>query len=165
MATTTGTQLATNIRQKAAELEKAYAAVSEAAAGRAPEGHWSAKENLSHLCGPEGGDLVGFFQAFLDKDVPTLNIAPEQTHFAGKRAQMTVAELVALYRKRAEHLAAFAATLSPEQLARTAHIPQLAKSPWGDHPSLGALIDLFGVGHVQFHLDHLHKIEKELAGK
>jgi len=54
MATSTGKQLAQNIRQKIEDLKKVCEGVDENTASLAPEGRWSPKEILSHLSGPEG---------------------------------------------------------------------------------------------------------------
>ena len=53
MATSTGVQLAQNIRQRTEELKKVCEGLDESTASRAPEGRWSPKEILSHLWGPE----------------------------------------------------------------------------------------------------------------
>ena len=52
MATSRGIQLAQEIHQKVAELKQACQEVDESLATRAPNGRWSPKEILSHLCGP-----------------------------------------------------------------------------------------------------------------
>jgi len=54
MATSTGKQLAQNVRQKIEDLKKVCEGVDENTASREPEGQWSPKEILSHLSGPEG---------------------------------------------------------------------------------------------------------------
>jgi hypothetical protein len=163
MATATGIQLAQGIRQKLTELKKACAGLDEATASRAPEGRWSPRQILSHLCGPEGEGLMPLFQAILDQDAPTIDIDPENPFFSEKRAKMSVPDLLAKIGERGASLAAFAEKLTPAQLARTAHFPMMADSPWGDHPTLGDMIDLLGVGHVQFHADHMREVRKELA--
>ena len=54
MLTSTGKQLAQNIRQKIEELKKICEGIDENTALRSPEGRWSSREILSHLSGPEG---------------------------------------------------------------------------------------------------------------
>jgi hypothetical protein len=52
MATSTGIQLAQSIRRSIEELKRVCEGLEETTASRAPEGRWSPKEILSHLCGP-----------------------------------------------------------------------------------------------------------------
>lgn len=76
MATSTGNQIAQNIRRKVAELKEASAGLDESTASRAPAGRWSPKEILSHLAGPEGKGHLPMLQAFLQADAPTIDLNP-----------------------------------------------------------------------------------------
>ncbi|MBI5674808.1 MAG: hypothetical protein HZC48_03115 [Nitrospirae bacterium] len=53
MSTSTGHQLAQNIRRNIEGLKKTCEGVDEVTASRAPEGRWPPKEILSHLIGPD----------------------------------------------------------------------------------------------------------------
>src|SRR5208337_3389226 len=43
----------------------------------APEGRWSPKQIISHLCGPEGTGLFPTLKVFLEVDTPEIDIDPE----------------------------------------------------------------------------------------
>ncbi|MGZ3525934.1 MAG: maleylpyruvate isomerase, partial [Thermodesulfobacteriota bacterium] len=94
MATSTGKQLAQNIRQRIQELRDVCEGLDESTTSRAPAGRWSPKEILSHLWGPEGSGHLPHLQAFLDRETPTIDIEPENPFFSEERARMTFAQLL-----------------------------------------------------------------------
>ncbi|GFK93215.1 hypothetical protein NNJEOMEG_01046 [Fundidesulfovibrio magnetotacticus] len=162
MTSKTGEELAQEIRDTLEELVTACVGLDEAAASRAPEGRWTPKEIVSHLLGPEPDVHVRMLRRFLDEDTPTIELVPETTWFTPERAAMPLARLVDETRAEYERAAAFVATLTPEQLARTARIPLLKASPLGEYPTLGAFISGLGSYHVGSHIEHLREV---LAGK
>ena len=163
MATSRGNQLAQVIRQKVAALKQVCQGVDENLASRAPTDRWSPKQILSHLCGPEDVGHLPILRAFVDSDAPTIDLDTENPFFTEIRARMSFSELVAECEMNYQRVANFAAELTEEQLARTAHIPKLKDSPLGEYPTLDGMISGLGVYHIQFHIDHLREILAALS--
>jgi hypothetical protein len=158
MATSRGNQLAQEILQKIAALKQVCLGVDENLASRAPADRWSPKQILSHLCGPEGVGNLSLLRAFLNSDTPLIDLDTENPFFTEHRAAMSFDELVAECELNYQRVADFAAELTEEQLARTAHIPKLKDTPLGEFPTLDGMIAGLGEYHVQFHIDHLREI-------
>ena len=163
MATSRGNQLAQVIRQKAEALKQVCQGVDENLASRAPTDRWSPKQILSHLCGPEGVGHLPILRAFVDSDIPMIDLDTENPFFTENRARMSFSELVAECGMNYQRVADFAAKLTEEQLARKAHIPKLKDSPLGEYPTLDGMIYGLGEYHVQFHIDHLREILAALS--
>ena len=158
MATSRSIELAQQIRQKVAALKQVCGEVDENLAGQAPAGRWSPKEILSHLCGPEGAGHLPLLRAFIERDTPLLDLNAGNPFFTENRAAMSFGELIAECELNYQRVAEFAEELTEEQLARTAHIPELKDSPLGEYPTLAGMIGGLGEFHIQFHIDHLREI-------
>ena len=163
MTTSRGKELAKIIRRKVADLKLVCQGVDEDLASRAPADRWTPKQILSHLCGPEGVGHLPLLRAFVDSDVPMIDLDTENPFFTELRAAMSFSELVAECELNYQRVADFAAELTEEQLARTAHIPKLKDSPLGEYPTLDGMIYGLGEYHVQFHIDHLREILAALS--
>ena len=165
MATSRGNQLAQDIRQKVQALKQVCQGVDENLASRAPKERWSPKQILSHLSGPEGVGHLPILRAFVDSDVPMIDLDTENPFFTETRARMSFNELVAECESNYERVANFAAELDDAQLGRIAHIPKLKDSPLSEYPTLEGMIYGLGEFHVQFHIDHLREILAALSAE
>ncbi len=158
-----GKEIAQGVFTKMAEFRKSCEGLDEESSSRAPEGRWSPKQIISHLCGPEGSGLFPTLKAFLERDTPEIDIDPENPHWSGKRSRMSLAELIAEFNLEYTRIATFIEGLSEEQLSRKAHIPMLKNSPLGEYPTL----DQWAVGlsnyHIGFHIDHMREILQALG--
>ncbi|MCK9296685.1 MAG: hypothetical protein M0P70_16590 [Desulfobulbaceae bacterium] len=159
--------MAKNIRLRIEELRKVCKGVDERTASRAPTGKWSPREILSHLLGPEGTGHLQLLQAFLQQETPRLDVEAENPFFSESRARMSFTQLFSEVERAYEEMAKFSEGLSKEQLDRTAQIPMLKGTPFGEFPTLETWIGLLGGGnesHLQFHTSHLREILQKLAG-
>ena len=67
-------------------------------------------------------------KAFLDEDTPEVELHPGQTQLSDRRARMSFAQLLEEFDKGYGALAEFVSGLSPQQLARKAHVEALKES-------------------------------------
>ena len=165
MATSEGARLFKVIREKIDEFVKLCQGLDEQTASRAPEGRWSPKQIVSHLCGPEGTGFMATMLPFIEQDTPRLDIEPENPFFSEKRARMSFAELLGELQREYGRIAGFVAGLSEEQLNRKAYVPLLKDTPLGEYPTLGAWVEGFIGYHVSFHTEHMGEILQALGAK
>lgn len=163
MADQNGKEIAKGMRAKAAEFRKVCEGLDEESSSRAPEGRWSPKQIISHLCGPEGAGLLPTFKAFVEFDTPEIDAEPENPYWGGKRSRMSLSDLLAEFDREYEGLAAFVEGLSEKQLARKAHIPMLRETEIGEYPTLAQWASGLSDYHLVFHTDHLKEIIQALG--
>lgn len=163
MASPEGARLAQTIRQNLEKMNQLCAGLDEATASRAPEGRWTPKEIISHLCGPEGIGIVPAFQAILSQDTPRLDMDPGNSYYTGKRTQKTFSELLAGLNGEYGRIADLVSGLSDEQLARKVHIPMFKESPMGEYLTLGVFAGVLGDHHLGSHLAHMREVLQGLG--
>ncbi len=158
-----GPEIAAVVRRKAEAFRKACVGIDEETASRAPAERWSPKQIVSHLCGPEGRGPVMACRAFVEQDVPKLDLQPGNPFFSEARARISFAALLGDFDKVYDEVAEFVGSLTLQQLGRKAHVPDLKDSPLGEYPTLEAFVLGIGEFHVQFHIDHLREILEALG--
>jgi hypothetical protein len=163
MAEQNGKEIAQMVRAKMAEFVRVCEGLDEGNASRAPEGRWSPKQIVSHLCGPEGKGHLPGMKAFIESDTPLLDEKAEDPFWSEMRARMTLSELLSEFKREYSDIAAFVEGLSDEQLSRKAHIPMLAKSPLGDYPTLAQWVLGLASFHIYFHTKHMREIMEALG--
>jgi len=163
MTTHEGARMADSIRQKVGEMNRLCKGLSEETASRAPEGRWSPKQIISHLCGPEGVGLLPALRLILEQDIPLIDLKAEDPFFTGKRTSMTMSELLAEFKKEYLQIADFAAGLSEVQLGRKAHIPMLKETGLGEYPTLASFVGGLTDYHMAFHIKHMQELMKALG--
>jgi hypothetical protein len=156
-------QLSEIIHQNVAAFKEACEGIDEETASRAPSGRWSPKEIVSHLCGPDGTGMISTFSAFVEEDIPRLDIVVEDPFFSENRAQMTFDELLTELEKEYGRISEFVEGLSEEQLMRKAHVPFLKETPIGEYPTLAVWTRVIVEQHLVSHIDHMKAILKELG--
>ena len=163
MANQDGKEIAQEVFTKMAEFRKSCEGLEEEISSRAPEGRWSPKQIISHLCGPEGIGLFPTLKNFLEQDTPEINIEAENPYWSVKRSRMSLAELLAEFDQEYTRIARFIESLSEEQLSRRAHIPMLRDSPLGEYPTLAQWAVGLSNYHIGFHIDHMREILQALG--
>ncbi len=158
-----GKQFAQMTRQRAQEFRRVCEGVDEQTASRAPEGRWSPKEIVSHLCGREDATLTDVLRAFVEQITPELNLEPGNPFYTARRADMTFAELLREFGKRYSDAADHLSGLSEQQLGRTAHVPALKDSPLGEYTTLAAFVQGVMEHHVGFHVEHMREALQALG--
>jgi hypothetical protein len=162
MGSQEGIELAKIIRKKVAEFSQVCEGVDEDLASRAPKGRWSPKEVISHVSGREGEGFMPAIDAFLKQETPLLELEAANPFFTGKRPRMTMAELLSEMKKEYERMAEVVSGLSPDQLARKAHVPLFKETPIGEYPTLAVFVRALAEHHVGYHIDHMKEILGEL---
>ncbi len=158
MADPNGKEIAQAVLAKMDEFRHACEGLDDESSSRAPEGRWSPKQIISHLCGPEGTGHLAGLKAFLEKDTPQLDIVPENPYWTEGRSRMTLSELLAQFTREYTDIAAFVEGLSGEQLSRKARIPMLKGSALGEYPTLAQWVLGLSDYHIGFHVDHMREI-------
>jgi hypothetical protein len=162
MPGTDGATLVGLIEAELLQLKELCAGIDEQTAGAAPEGRWSPKQILSHLCGPEGTGIMPSLMKFFEEE-PRIDIVPEDPFYSDNRAKMTLEQLMSEVDMEYSRIAGFASALDATLLGRKAHVPLLKSSPIGDHPTLGEWIEMMAVSHLTFHIGHLKEILQQLG--
>ncbi len=155
-----GKEIAQGVLTKMAEFRKSCEGLDEENSSLAPEGRWSPKQIISHLCGSEGGGHLQMLKSFIELDKPEIDLDPGNTHWTGKRSRMSLAELLSEFDQEYTRIAKFVEGLSEKELLRSAHIPALKDSPLGEYPTLAQLATGLSNYHIGFHIDHMREIRQ-----
>jgi hypothetical protein len=155
---TEAARLAKLIPKKLEKLKRICKGISEDMASSAFDGQWTPKQIVSHLCGPEGEGYMASIRAFLEQDVPRLDIEALNPFYTEKRAKMTMAQMLAELDNEYGRIANLIARLTDDQLARRAHIPLLKDTPMGEYPTLAMWIEALVKDHFDFHIDNMREI-------
>ncbi len=158
-----GKEIAPVVRAKTAEFRHACEGLDEEGSSRAPEGRWSPRQIISHLCGPEGAGHLQGLRAFLDQDTPLLDIKAENPYWSEGRRSMTLSALLGEFDREYSGIAAFVEGLSEVQLSRKARIPMLKESPLGEYPTLAEWVLGLCSFHIDFHVNHMREIRQALG--
>ena len=165
MATNTGTAIEESLERSVSRVRQACAGLDDVAAGRTPPGEdrWSAKQVISHLCGPETTGYIAGLKRFLDEDTPQIDMEAGNPFYSPGREQKSIDELLSDFAAEFARVADFVRPLSDDQLSRKARIPMLKESPLGEYPTLGQWVGAIAEFHVDFHLEQLGKIRNEVG--
>jgi hypothetical protein len=165
MATKAGEALAERLERQAAQVRQACAGLDEATAARTPPGEdrWSAKQVISHLCGPEATGHTAGLRRFLDEETPLLDIEAGNPFYTARREQESLRELLSDFEAEFGRIAAFVRPLTDDQLGRKARIPMLKESPLGEYPTLGQWVGAIADFHTGFHLEQLGRIREDVG--
>ncbi len=163
MSNQDGKVIAQGVLAKMSEFKKACEGLDEEMSSRSPEGRWSPKQIISHLCGPEGIGHLPTLKAFLEEDSPKIDMKPEDPYWSGQRSRMSLAELLVEFDLEYSRIAVFVEGLSEKQLLRKAHIPMLKDSPLGAYPTLAQWVVGLSTYHIGFHIDHMREISQALG--
>ena len=158
-----GKEIAKGTRAKMAEFRKSCEGLDEKNSALAPEGRWSPRQIISHLCGPEGIGQLPMLKTFIDQDTPEIELIVEDPFWTGKRSSMSLAGLLAEFDQEYTRVAKFVEELSAKQLSRKAHIPALKDSSLGEYPTLAEFVAGITMFHVGFHIDHMKEISTALG--
>jgi len=158
-----GKEVAQGVLTKMAEFREVCEGLDEESSSRAPEGRWSPKQIISHLCGPEGIGHLPMLKSFLELDTPEIDLEPEKNYWSERRRGMGLAELLSEFDREYSGIATFIGRLSEEQLLRRAHIPIFKNRPLGEYPTLAQLTIGLSNYHIGFHIDHMREIMQVLG--
>lgn len=158
MPTAEAARLVKLIQKKIGKFKDVCKGIDEDMASSAPEGSWTPKQIVSHICGPEGKGYMTFILAFLEQDTPRLDIEAWDPFYTEKRTRMTMAQMLAALDVEYGRIADLTAGLTDDQLARKAHIPLLKNTQMGEYPTLAMLIQALVKDHIDFHIAHMREV-------
>jgi len=153
----TSASLKDQLQERIRSIEELTSGVGDDQAAKAPsEGEWCVKEVLSHLAGAETRSFYDGIKTFIDRDTPTYDLTPGQSHFDSARQGASVAELRTSVIDQYNQIGDLLGGLSEEQLTRTAHMPNFKETPLGEYPTLGS----WAAGLINYHLpDHIAQLQ------
>ena len=146
------------IQRKIGKFKDVCNGIDEDRASCAPEGSWTPKQIVSHVCGLEGEGYMTSIRAFLEQDTPRLDIEAWNPFYAEKRSRMTMAQMLAEIDDEYARIADLTSRLTDDQRSRKAHIPLLKNTPMGEYPTLAIWIQAMVKDHIDFHIAHMREL-------
>ena len=163
MATREGARIGEQMGQKVQAMKQLCMGIDEKTASARPGERWSPKEIISHLCGREGVGMLPAVRAYIEQEMPEIDVHPADPSFSEARSRMTLSQLVEVFEKEYARLAELAATLTGEQLGRKAHVPAFKQAPCGEYPTLREFLGILGEHHLEYHINHMKEVLQALG--
>ena len=146
------------IQRKIGKFKDVCNGIDEDRASCAPEGSWTPKQIVSHVCGLEGEGYMTSIRAFLEQDTPRLDIEAWNPFYTEKRSRMTMAQMLAEIDDEYVRIADLTSRLTDDQLSGKAHIPLLKNTPMGEYPTLAIWIQAMVKDHIDCHVAHMREL-------
>jgi hypothetical protein len=121
-------------------------------------GEWTAREVLSHLLFPAGGDIVAVMKSFTERDLPVIDLEPGDAFLTPERRAMTLEQLVQSLEAQRRAVFDYLRSLSEADLARKARIPLFKTFMGTDEIPLSVFAGAMFEYHWNDHADQLAKI-------
>lgn len=113
-----GMELSQTIKQRVEQMKQLCRGLDEATASRAPAERWSPKQIVSHITGPDGVGEMPAVQAFLNQDMPRIDLEAANPFFSERRSRMSMVQLLDEFQAEYDRVAALVESLSDEQYPR-----------------------------------------------
>lgn len=152
---TGGATIAAVLREQMDDLEALLMPLSDEMCDTRRNGAWSIKETLSHIQGPEGDTFLDGIHRMIREDEPAIEVEPGLTHFNADRRHAPARALLSAVLSQYRSMADVLALAGTDTLDRRAHIALLARTPYGDRPTLAEWATVIADVHITGHIADL----------